>query len=287
MSNVVTNRNHRLSLRLAAIAGLTAIACSCGGNGDTQKATALLGQAQKAFDSNDYATALSLTDSIKNAYPKEIDVRREALHLSTKATEGLTLQRLQQADSLSAVLAVRGDSLQRMMKFVENPIEGYYVASTADPAKFFGTNGLQARVSPNGDFYLMSSLKAKSVKSTSVEVSAGGEKAATATIAHDGERNDRSMGAEVITFMGVECDSVGHFISNHSGEPVTLTFVGSSAYSMPLPEKQAKEIALLYDYATILRRFKVASLEKERLTRAVEIARSQAARTFVEKDTEK
>ncbi len=93
------------------------------------------------------------------------------------------------------------------------------------------------------------------------------------------------MGGEVITFIGAECDSVGHFISNHSSEPITLTFVGNSTYSMPLPEKQAQEIALLYDYATTLRRFKVASLEKERLSRAVDIARSQAARTFVEKDS--
>lgn len=283
MLNVVTNKNG--FLRLSAIAGI-AIACSCGGNGDTQKATELLEQARQACESKNYETAIALTDSIKNTYPKEIDVRREALHLSTRATEGLTVQRLQQADSLSAVLAVRGDSLQRLMKFVKNPIEGYYVAATTEPSKFFGTNGLQARVSPDGDFYLMSSLKAKSVKSTSVEVSAGGEKAATSTVVHDGERNDRSMGAEVITFMGVECDSLGKFVSTHAGQPMTLTFVGSTTYSMPLPEKQANEIALLYDYATTLRRFKVATLEKERLSRAVEIARNQAARTFVEKDNE-
>ncbi|MDE6187771.1 MAG: hypothetical protein K2G17_06540, partial [Duncaniella sp.] len=243
-------------------------------------------QAQQASDSKNYEKAIALPDSIKNTYPKEIDVRREALHLSTKATEGLTIQRLQQTDSLSAVLAVRGDSLQRLMKFVKNPIEGYYVAATTEPSKFFGTNGLQARVSPDGDFYLMSSLKAKSIKSTSVEVSAGAEKAATSTVAHDGERNDRSMGAEVITFMGVECDSLGKFVSTHAGQPMTLTFIGASTYSMPLPEKQANEIALLYDYATTLRRFKVATLEKERLSRAVEIARNQAARTFVEKDKE-
>ena len=54
---------------------------------------------------------------------------------------------------------------------------------------------------------------------------------------------------------------------------------------MSLPTAQAKEIALVYDYASTLRRFKVASLEKERLSRALDIARSQAARTFIEKDS--
>lgn len=285
MSNVATDKTSLF--KILAIAGCAFCVAACGGNSDTEKATALLQQAENAYEARNYSMALALTDSIKNAYPKEIDVRREALHLATKATEGLTLRNLEQADSLSAVLAVRGDSLQRQLKFVKNPIEGYYVAATADPAKFFNTTGLQARVSPNGDFYLMSSLKGKSVKSTSVEVSAGGESATTATVNHDGERNDRSMGGEVITFMGVECDSLGHFVSRHAGEPMTLTFVGASSYSIPLPEAQAQEIALLYDYATTLRRFKVASLEKERLGRAVEISRSQAARTFIDKNSEK
>ncbi|MCM1077724.1 MAG: hypothetical protein NC411_10240 [Bacteroides sp.] len=284
MSNVVTD--HISNISLSAVMSLALMACSCGGNGDTEKAQALLDEAQSAFEAKDFSRAITLTDSIKNAYPREIDVRREALHLSTKATEGLTLQRLQQADSLSAVLAVRGDSLQRLIKFVPNPIEGYYVAASVDPTKFFGTNGIQARVSPDGDFYLMSSLKTKKVNSTSIEVSTDGGSASTSTVAHDGERNDRSMGAEVITFIGAECDSVGHFIADNSNRPITLTFIGSSTYSMPLPEKQVQETALLYDYATTLRRFKVASLEKERLSRAVEIARSQAARTYVEKESE-
>lgn len=285
MSNVATDNTS--VFKYSTIAALALCIASCGGNSDTEKATALLGQAEKAFEMQDYTKAIELTDSIKNAYPKEIDVRREALHLSTKATEGLTLRKLEMADSLSAVLAVRGDSLQRQLKFVENPIEGYYVARTADPVKFFNTTGLQARVSPNGDFYIMSSLKGKSVKSTSVEVSAGGQSASTTSVSHDGERNDRSMGGEVITFMGVECDSLGHFVSLHAGEPMTLTFVGTTSYSTPLSEIQANEIALLYDYASTVRRFKVVSLEKERLSRAVEISRSQAARTYIDKTQDK
>ena len=258
--------------------------CSCGGD-DNKDARNLLNQAETAFNNGEFDRTLSLTDSIKSAYPKAIEVRREALHLATRATEGLTLIRLQEADSLTAVLGALGDSLGRKMKFVKNPIEGYYVASTTEPSKFIGTNGLQARVSPEGDFYMLSSLKAKSVKSTSVTVSNGTDEARTSIVAYDGERNDRSRGGEVITFIGAECDSVGKFISSNVNSPLTLTFNGSTSYSMSLPTAQAKEIALVYDYASTLRRFKVASLEKERLSRALDIARSQAARTFIEKDS--
>lgn len=74
----------------------------------------------------------------------------------------------------------------------------------------------------------------------------------------------------------------------HRSQPMTLTFNGSSTYSMPLPQSQIQEIATLYEYSTIMRQAKVAALEKEKLTRALDIARAQAAKTFVEKtDDEK
>lgn len=281
MFNAATKSTRTLLSALAA-AGLLA---ACSGSGDTAKAQALLDEATTAYDSHDYAGALALTDSIKSAYPGEIDVRRQALHLATRATEGLTVQRLQEADSLAAVLGVRGDSLQRLVKFVQNPIEGYYTGASTNPENIGSVNGLQARISPDGDFYIISSLKGKSVKSTSVSVSCDGQSASTTAVAHDGERNDRSMGAEVITFMGVECDSLGRFINAHRSAPMTLTFNGASSYSMPLPQAQASEIATLYEYAVTLRQAKLANIEKERLTRALDIARNQAAKTYIEDNT--
>lgn len=278
MFNAATNPTRAL---LSALATLSILA-SCSGSGDKAKAEALLDEATAAYDTHNYVDALALTDSIKSAYPAEIDVRRRALHLATRATEGLTVQRLQEADSLVAVLGVKGDSLQRLVKFVKNPIEGYYTGASTDPENVGAVNGLQARISPDGDFYIISSLKGKTVKSTSVTVSCNGVSASTASVAHDGERNDRSMGAEIITFMGVECDSLGRFISQHRSTPMTLTFNGSSTHSMPLPATQASEIATLYDYATTLRQAKLASIEKERLTRMLDIARTQAAKTYVE-----
>lgn len=278
MFNAATKPSRTLLLTLAA----TALLASCGGSADKDKAQALLDEATTAYDAHNYAGALTLTDSIKSAYPAEIDVRRQALHLATRATEGLTVQRLQEADSLVAVLGVKGDSLQRLVKFVKNPIEGYYTGASTNPESVGAVNGLQARISPDGDFCIISSLKGKNVKSTSVSVSCEGQSASTTSVAHDGERNDRSMGAEVITFMGVECDSLGRFIEQHRSQPMTLTFHGSSTHSMPLPAAQASEIATLYEYATTLRQAKLANIEKERLTRVLDIARAQAAKTYVD-----
>lgn len=278
--------NHICHLGLTLLIGAPLLLTSCG-NGDTQKAQALLDNARDAYENKNYATSLLLIDSIKNAYPREFDIRREALHLSTLATEAQTLCQLESADSLTAVLGALGDSLQRNIKFVSNPIEGYYVTKSVNPTSFTGSTGIQARMTPDGDFYIMSSLKAKPVKSTSVTVSANGKEARTATVNYDGERNDRSMGAEIITFMGVECDTVGKFIYENIHTPMTLTFNGNGSYSQALTSKEAEEIATLYEYAATIRKFKLASLEKERLTRALDLARSQAARTYVVKDSVK
>ena len=282
--------NAAIRLRLAPIAILTSLALltSCSGSADKDKARGLLDAATQAFDRGDYSSALSLADSLKRTYPDQIDIRREALHITTRATEGLTLRRLETADSILAVLGVKGDSLQKLIRYVKNPIEGYYVGINAKDGGIVGSNGLQARLNPDGSFYLISSLKARPVKSTSVTVTCNEASASTSSIPHDGERNDRSMGAEIITYIGAECDSLGHFIMLHRSQPMTLTFNGSSTYSMPLPQSQIQEIATLYEYSTIMRQAKVAALEKEKLTRALDIARAQAAKTFVEKtDDEK
>ncbi len=261
---------------------------SCSDNSDKAKAEALLTEASEAISSGDFAKAITLTDSIKTAYPKEIDARREALHLKAKATEGLSLRQLESADSTLAMLGAKGDSLTRLVKFVQNPIEGYYVGASVDPGAFHGTTGIQGRVSPGGDFYIISSIPvSKGVKSTSVSVSYGGETASTATVGYDGERNDRSLGAEIITFMGAECDDLGKFIYENRDKPLTLTFNGARSFSATLSADQISEIATLYEYASTIRDAKLAAIEKERLSRTLDIARSQAARTFVEKDSVK
>lgn len=260
---------------------------ACGNANGTKEAARLVDEANTALEAKNYSLALSLADSVRTAYPRAIDQRREAIHISAVANEGLNLRRLESADSLLAVLGVRADSLGRLVKFVSNPIEGYYIAAGADPLDTYNTTGIQARLSPERIFYIISTLKGKSVNSTSVSVSDGTTSASTATVAHDGERNDRSRGAEVITFMAPECDSVGRYILEHRTAPLTLTFNGRGSYSVKLPPRTVEQTATLYEYAVTLHQAYLASVEKERLTRAIDISRSQAARTFVEKDSVK
>lgn len=267
------------------IAGaMLAIMAGCTADGEKKLAESLYDQAQEAVDAADYSSAVMLIDSLKNTYPHQIDVRRRAMHLSARAAEGLALKRLESADSLLAHLTIETDAIKDSIKMVENPVENYYVASTCDPSKFIGTDGLQARLSPDGHLYLISSLGSRKINSTAIAVESDGQRAVTTTVEHDGERNDRSMGAEVITFMGAECDDVANFISDHQDSPVKVIFMGDKDYAMTLPAKQVKEISLVTRYASLLRQGRLALLEKEKQQRLLDTARSQAARTFSEEE---
>lgn len=273
--------------KLAAAAVLAAaLFTACSGSKTKELAESLYSQAETALDEGRYDEALSLTDSIKNACPDQIELRRQSLHIAAKATEGITLRKLEQADSLFAALGAAADSLSRLVKKVDNPVEPYFVSAKVDPASVQTTTGLQARMSPDGHFYVISTLVGRSVKSTSVSVSDGSASAATATVAFDGERNDRSGGKELITFVGAECDSLGRFVSENRNKSLTITFHGEKDYSMSMPAAQVEAMATLRDYYEISRNATVAALEKERLTRALDLARSQAARTFPVADTD-
>lgn len=252
---------------------------ACGNNAERERAQALLDEATAAVEAGQFDKAITLTDSLKNSCPGAIDQRKEALHVATRAREGLNVIELQRADSTVAVLSARIDSLSQFTRFVKNPIEGYYVGKGADAANFTRTTGLQARLTPNGDFYLISSLHGVAIKSTGVAV----DGVETARIPYDGERNDRSFGSEVITYMGTECDALGRYIAEHQGQQLILTFLGDREYRTKLTPAQTREIGDLYRLASDMRALRVANIEKERLTRAVDIARSQAARTYVEK----
>ena len=271
-------------LLAAAVAAFAIITSSCNGSDDSA-AQALLDQAETALDEGHPALTVELIDSIKNAYPRAIDVRKKSLHVMAKAQEALTRAQLETADSTLAVLFVRADSLQQLLKKVDNPIEPYYVAEGIDPAAARSTSGLHARVSLDGDLYLIATLKGVDARSTAVTVTdASGRTVRTPDIAFDGERNDRSSGLETITFLGAECEETASFITMADRSQLRITFEGARPYTMTLPQAQAEAIATLYNAAATLRALRVASVEKERATRALDLSRSQAARTFPEDD---
>lgn len=255
---------------------------ACSGGADNS-ANELYEQANRLYESGDAAAAIVLLDSIDRAYPSQTDVRRNGMHLRAMAIEKLTVDRLAATDSLIAVLTLENEKLAAQLTRVSNAVEPYIIANgTSLPP-----TGIQARLSPDGVAYLVSSLSGHAVHHTSVTATSASGSASTTPVPNDGERSVWSGSDELVHFVGAECDSILRFIAS-TNDRVTITWNGKTTYSRPLTVNEQAGIAVIGRYADTATRLKVAAYEHDRLEKQLEIARSQAARTFVDgKDDEK
>lgn len=270
---------------ITATLTLTALTflASCKGDNSAAEAQSLYDRAEAAINAGDNAGAMALLDSLDSRYASQTEIRRRAMHLRSLAREGLCTVRLAEADSMLVVTQLRADSLRHMLTWVNNDVEGYFIVEgTSLPP-----TGIQARVSSEGVFYLISSLEGHNIGHTSLSLSSDNGSVTSTSVAYDGERNRRDSGAELVHFVGAECDTLGHFAFYNRRGPVTLTFNGQSGatYSRPLTMGELSGIATAWDYASSLVRLKVYNLEHEKLERQLAVARSQSARTLPDPDS--
>lgn len=264
-------------------AGCLSIAIFSGCSGDSKAAREMLGQAESLADKGRYTEALAMLDSVDSRYAAEVDVRREAMSIRPRIIERQTLRDLSEADSLIAQLTIEADAVKDVMAFVEDSFEGYYTTKALKGKVPAEKPGLYARMSTEGVFTVVSSCP-KGTGSTAVSLKAGNDEVESRRVAHDGERNDRSRGVEIINFMPAECDTLGVFAGRHAGEDIAVTFLGDRNHKMALPKVQAEALANVYEASKIVGRLRLAQLEKTRLERQLDIARSQMARTYQEKE---
>lgn len=257
---------------------------SCG-QSDTGEAEArkLLTEAQAALENGDAKLSLSLLDSLDSRFAKYVSVRRDGINLRARAQERYFQRELEMADSLAAVLAVRVDSIKNTrLRWVNEPMEGYYIAEGSE----LPPTGVEGRLTPEGEFFMVSSLQGHSISHTAVSLSDGtGKSARSADVAYDGEANRRSGANERIYFAGEGIDTVGHFAFENRRGPLTLSFEGNTVYSRPLTAGELENLATVYEYAWSLRQMKVAALRHESLERKLDIARQQVARTTPDKSS--
>lgn len=276
MFNVEINRYRFLTAAIATIICLT----SCGGNSDDKRAEDLYSQAVELNKNNKFDQALTILDSMDSSCPSAVEIRRKGMSLRPRLIEQITNRKLEIADSIAAVGSYRLDSLSKKTMLVQNSIENYFVPTAEGHVNVGTEGGLHGRMSPDGRLYLIATSP-RPVKSVSITVVSGGESASTPSIGFDGERNDRSSGKDVLTFIEAESMDVAKFIYGHRNMPVVLEFNGeNNNVSMTLPDNQKSGIADLYEISALIRERKKQELERQRLEKTLQIARSQIARTL-------
>lgn len=250
------------------------------------EAEKFIANADSALKVQNYDEAIAILDSLKAKYPTEIDIQRQGMHLRPQAIEGQTIRELQTTDSLRAYYEYVSDSLKQYFTLVHNPELGedydYYVIKEYKNSNLFNRTGLEARVEPSGELRLISSLVGHpGVKHTKITLSSksAGQLVESAEVPYDGERNYRSGSTEMITFIGAECDTLGHYLTNDAPRDVTLAFRGAKVHTMPLSKNDRKSLELSYKFAQATAQHRKQVLKLDYLNKQLMIARDQAART--------
>lgn len=263
---------------------------ACGSDSsEADAAMALYNSADSAYKAENYSLSQQLIDTLQAKYPRQISIQRDALHLRPKVIESITIEKIENCDSMIAVLMQEQAQLEPKFTYVNNPqlVDGYYVVKSLANNNLFSRSGVEARISPEGEFYMLSSLTAKPIKHTSISLACGGQQVNSANVAYDGDRNYRSSGTEMITFVGAECDTLGNFASINRDKTITLIFNGNGSYKQSLSKAEAVAIADTYEMSVTMTELAAAKRQRELLEQQLMLARDQIARTMKDSIPEK
>lgn len=290
MFNVATINPIKMILP-ALLCTATAVATSCGGGASKETADAqeMIDEAKQLIESRQYDSSIVILDSLCKKYPKEIDIVKVAMNLKAATLEKSFMQQLAQADSVIASNAPAVQEISGKFKVVKTPemVEGYRVIKSIAGTPLLNRTAIEPRIDDGGNLYIVSLLHGKSIQHDHLKVAASGAgSAVTASVPYDKARNyrfnDDGISNEMVTFHFDECENFCRFIAENSDKNITLTFVGKSSYSMPMPADVKRAIADSYRYSAAIRDGLNAEKTKLMLQKKLEIAKKQIERTKIE-----
>lgn len=267
-------------LKEASKLALVALALTaCGGeNPDKAAADTLVAEASTALDRGDYLQAEQLLDSLSATYPKQIEAGRAALALRPKVMERKTEQEITDLQVQIMGATAYADSVRAMFTAVpagKDVFEPYLIHKDV-PSNWRDKNTAVARLSPSGEFYVISSL-AGSFNHNAVELSGKGLSAATAPVKVD---TTDKLSRESRRFSSESANTLGLLAMRIDGSPATVAFIGGK--KAPVAQLSAKEVHAIADTYRLSRAMQTISAGNRRLEQLkakLQLARDQAART--------
>lgn len=268
----VTNK-----LSVGALAALMAFAAvSCGTDVDKEAADRLVAQAQGSLDRQDFDSAFIYLDSLSTNYPRQIEAGRRGLQLRPRAIAGKTQQEIMELQLQMQATGQQVDSLLPLFDAIppsEELLEGYYIAKDA-PKDFRSRNTAEARVTPRGEFVMVSSLSGRTTHHTGLKLSSGAEEVVTEAVPFD---DSLPLSRESVRFSTGNADALGEFACRiDDGRTATLTFVGGkSTPSVKLSAKEVHAIANAWRLSQAMSALAPMASRLEQLKAKLQLARDQ------------
>lgn len=275
--------------KTAGAAIVLAMVTACGNNtSESTQANELLSEAQKCIEANDPAKAFALIDSINKTFPKELEIRRNAMHLQTIADSMTIAKEIVSADSTIKADSIVYQNLKPLFTFVKTKdmVEGYYVVSSLGKNALYEKTGIEPRIDENGNAYVVSCHFGPAISHTSLTARTAGGSARTGAIPFDGASNYRygsgSATCEMVTFHADKCADFMKFIADNADSSIQIDFIGKSKATMRLSRELAKAFQATYQYAQAMQSGKNAYAKRVYLDKKRELNRKQMARTAAE-----
>lgn len=265
-------------LAAAALAALLLVA-SCGkNNDDAQAADQLVAEASAALARGDFQLASDLLDSLSAAYPHEIEAGRAALKLRPAIMERKTAQEIAELQMYMAAAQAYTDSMQRFFTLTprsDDQPEPFLIHKDV-PANWRDRNTAVARLSPSGEFYMISSLAGNRTGHNAISLTGEGVTVSSGSVAVEPEP---LLSRESLRFSAGKADTLGVFATQMDGKPLRLDFIGGKkAPSVNLSAKEVHAIADTWRLHQSLSTLAPSAQRLEQLKAKLQVSRDQQAR---------
>lgn len=251
-------------------------ACVSCADKEKEGASELYTQCNEAISQKNYAGALVLLDTLNTRYPKQTEIRRQAMALKAKAMEGIALDSISVADAALAQATITCEEWLPKFRHVDSSVglEGYFLPNGIDEKVMTG-NAVQARVSDKGYFYMVVNVQGKSIGLNSLELCSGADCITSSAIS--AARVIKVEGSESASFNPEELEGFGEWLRRNP-KPDKAVLVGTKGkVTVKLTPKQAAEIADCYEFSQALLNMRSASIKREKFERMLATARDQIA----------
>ena len=262
------------------------ILTSCGNDKEAQKR---LDEAKAMYENKHYVAAKSAIDSINILFPREIEVRKEALTLMRLVERGESMQNIAYCDSLLPIRISEIDGLKKGFILEKDSAYddlGNYIWSSMTVERNVERSYIRCGVNEEGEMYIESLyFGSRPIEHTGLKLSTNdGTFAETPPIPYDGGVNYRfkDMGntTEVITYKGENCKSIANFVyMAGEKERIKAEYTGGKAYSLTLSDNDKKAIKATYELALVLSEVNAMQKEKAKSEKKIMLIDGRLNRT--------
>mgnify|MGYP006909770046 CR=1 FL=1 len=241
------------------VAAVCLLAFLSGCNSDSKQAGALFQRAEMSFASGNYSLAKLQIDSIRNLYPKAVEVRKAGIRLMQEVDLHEQRKTLAYLDSMMQVKQAALDSIKDRFVFEKDTAyqeTGNYFYPTQVVEKNIGRSFLRAQVNEQGEMLLTSIYCAGgNIHHTAVKVSVAGDLFAQTNPSPDSyETTDLGRPIEKADYrVGKDDGGVAAFIvANQDKRRFSLEFIGDRQYKTTMRADDVKAVVAVSDLARIL-----------------------------------